>query len=125
MDGFGDGMAYHAKLVGTTVELIKDVMDEGKIVLQTVLPVDLGKGVAHLRHEIFVQQCKSLLQVVNWICAGRLRVKGDLVTIDGARYEGSEFVPALDFQEAITLDIPPSCKEETTTTKPFANSIIA
>lgn len=106
MDGFGDGLAYNVKLIGTTVELIKDVMDEGKIVLQTVLPVDPGMGVPKLRHKIFVQQCKTLLQVVKWICEDRLNVKGDLVTIEGASYTESDFSPALDLQEAVELEIP-------------------
>lgn len=107
MDGFGDGLAYHVKLIGTTVELIKDVMDEGKIVLQTAVPVDPSKGRAQLRHAMFVQQCQSLLQVVKWICEGRLCVKEDVVTIEGATYAGSGFAPALDFQESVELDFPP------------------
>jgi len=43
--------------------------------------------------------------VVKWICERRIRVEGDLVTIEGARYGGFEFVPALDFHEAIDLEI--------------------
>lgn len=112
MDGFGDGIAYHVKLIGTTVELVKDVMDEGKIVLQTAAPVDPSSGAGQLRHRIFVQQCKSLIQVVKWICDDRLRVHGDLVTIEGASFEDVGFSPALDFKEAQELYIPPPIKAD-------------
>lgn len=106
MDGFGDGVAYHVKLIGTTVELVKNVMDEGKIVLQTVAPVDPDLVVAQLRHRIFVQQCKSLIQVVKWISDYRLKVNGDVVTIERASFGDLEFSPALDFNEAQELYIP-------------------
>ncbi|MGI9285953.1 MAG: phosphoribosylglycinamide formyltransferase [Pseudomonadales bacterium] len=106
MDGFGDGIAYHVKLIGTTVELIKDVMDEGKIVLQTVTPVDPDSRAEQLRHRIFVQQCKSLIQVVKWISENRLTVNGDVVTIERATFGDLEFSPALDFKEAQNLNVP-------------------
>lgn len=106
MDGFGDGIRYHAKLIGTTVELIKDVMDEGKIVMQTVFPADPGKSLDELRHLLFVQQCKTLLQTVEWIAANRLAVEGDKVTISDAEFSDLEFAPALDSPVARSLDIP-------------------
>lgn len=106
MDGFGDGVRYHTKIIGTTVELIKDVMDEGKIVMQTSCAVDPNLDPAALRHRVFEQQCKTLVQVVNWIVEERLSVRGDLVVIKGASYHDLEFVPALDSPEAINMQIP-------------------
>lgn len=105
MDGFGDGVAYHAKIIGTTVEFIKDVMDEGKIIMQTACTVDASLGQAALRHRIFVQQCKTLLQVVKWLVEDRVLVSGDKVTILGASYHDVEFVPALDFHDAKDLRV--------------------
>ncbi len=106
MNGFGDGLDYHCKLIGSTVELIKDVMDEGKIVMQSAFPADPNHTVEMLRHRLFVQQCKSLLQVVDWIASGRMIVDGMKVTIRDARHCSSEFAPALELPEAINLDIP-------------------
>jgi phosphoribosylglycinamide formyltransferase-1 len=105
MDGFGDGMAYHAKIIGTTVEFIKDVMDEGKIIMQTACPVDPNLGPQAMRHRIFEQQCKTLLQVVKWLTEDRVRVDGDRVTIVGAGYDDLEFVPALEYREAVELQV--------------------
>ena len=106
MDGFGDGMAYHTGFIGTTVELIKDVMDEGKIVMQTALPRDPHRSREAMRHDIFVQQCKTLLQVVKWICDERLSVSGDQVEIAEASFDDPHFSPALDFGEALAFDKP-------------------
>lgn len=106
MDGFGDGLAYQVKIIGTTVELIKNVMDEGKIVMQTTCAVDPGLDRDALRHRIFTQQCKTLIQVVHWILEGRVLVHGDNVRIRDASYQDVEFVPALEVSEAIELRIP-------------------
>lgn len=105
MDGFGDGMAYHAKLIGTTVEFIKDVMDEGKIIMQTVCTADPTFSPTAMRHRIFVQQCRTLLQVVKWLTEDRVRVDGDRVTILDAGYGDVEFAPALDYRGSIDLQV--------------------
>lgn len=106
MDGFGDGVAYHTKIIGTTVELIKDAMDEGKIVMQTACVVDPNLDREALRHRIFVQQCKTLIQIAHWILENRLSVDGNCVTIRKASYHDPEFAPALEAREAIELQIP-------------------
>ena len=106
MDGFGDGVAYHAKIMGTTVEFIKEVMDEGKIVMQTACVVNPDQDVSHLRHTIFIQQCKTLLQVAKWIVDDRVQIVEDKVSIRDAHYDDLEFAPSLDFDEALNLNSP-------------------
>jgi phosphoribosylglycinamide formyltransferase-1 len=106
MDGFGDGMAYHAKIIGTTVEFIKDVMDEGKIIMQSACAVNPNIDMAAMRHRIFVQQCKSLIQVVKWLVQDRVKIIGDQIVIGGASYQDVEFSPALEFHEAMNLRVP-------------------
>lgn len=106
MDGFGDGLSYHVKIIGTTVEMIKDAMDEGKIVMQSTCPVDPDLGPDELRHRIFVQQCKTLIQVVYWLLQGRVSVHGNNVKIRDASYHDIEFVPALEATEALELQVP-------------------
>jgi phosphoribosylglycinamide formyltransferase 1 len=103
MDGFGDGLAYYTKIIGTTVELIKDVMDEGKIVMQTACAVDPRASREEMRDRIFVQQCKTLIQVVEWISQDRMDVDGDKVTIRDAKFRDHEFSPSLENTEAIAL----------------------
>lgn len=103
MDGFSDALAYDVKVAGSTVELITDVMDEGKIVMQAAYPVDPYASRAALRDRLFTQQCKTLIQVVDWIRHDRLRVDGTRIDILNARIDGTDFVPALENPEAIAF----------------------
>jgi len=106
MDGFGDARRGGAQVLGSTVELIDQVMDEGKIVMQTSFSVDPARSEAELRHRLFVQQCQSLLQTARWLIEGRLHVDGRRVTIQGAHFRDAEFSPGLDWADARDLAIP-------------------
>jgi phosphoribosylglycinamide formyltransferase-1 len=106
MDGFGDTVRYPARFAGNTVEFIADVMDEGKIVMQTACPVDPGVPTEFIRHQIFVQQCKALLQVARWLQEGRVSVEGRRVSVTSATYGCASFSPALDNDE-VALWCPP------------------
>jgi hypothetical protein len=44
--------------------------------------------------------------VARWLDEGRLSVSGERVDIAGARYGSPEFVPALEFADAINLQVP-------------------
>jgi phosphoribosylglycinamide formyltransferase-1 len=106
LHGFDDAIAYGVKFVGSTIHFIDENMDEGKIIQQTVCPVDKGRPVAWTRHRIFEQQCRSLLQVVKWLEEGRILVHGNRVTVRDSTFGDAEFSPNLDFAEAIELEIP-------------------
>jgi phosphoribosylglycinamide formyltransferase-1 len=105
--------AYGVRFAGSTVEFIHERMDEGKIILQSVCPFDANRRTEFTRHRIFVQQCQSLLQVAKWLSEGRITTNGCRVTVSGARFDSSEFSPALDSSGAIhfTCPTPPSCEE--------------
>ena len=116
MDGFGDGIAYHTKIIGTTVELIKDVMDEGKIVMQTACASDPSMTRDEMRHRIFNQQCKTLIQVVDWLTAERIEVYGDKIKVRGASFGDTEFAPELENPEAKSFFTPfPTAQRATAT----------
>jgi len=106
LDGFGDTLAYGTRYIGTTIHFIDDKMDEGKIVIQTAYPLDVNRPESALRHRIFEQQCKSLLQLIKWLVDRRVHVEGHRVCIDAATFEDFEYSPSLDFKEAIDLHVP-------------------
>lgn len=106
MDGFGDNVAYYAKFVGNTVEFIDQAMDEGKIIMQTACSLDTNVPLHEVRHRLFVQQCKALLQVARWLSEGRISVDGRNVMIANASFDEGLFSPALDFEEAVELSPP-------------------
>ena len=99
-DGFGDTVAYPARFAGNTVEFIADVMDEGKIIMQTVCAVDQSAPLERTRHRVFVHQCQALLQAAHWLQEGRVAVKGRHVIVAGATFDGGAFSPALDSDDA-------------------------
>jgi phosphoribosylglycinamide formyltransferase 1 len=106
LDGFGDTVRYGARYVGSTLHFIDENMDEGKIILQSVYPLDPGKSLDEIRHRVFQQQCKSLLQVIRWLYEGRIQIQGSRVAVTGAAYTDVEYSPGLDFEDALELNIP-------------------
>lgn len=106
MDGFADTVAYGARFAGNTVEFIADVMDEGKIIMQTACPVDPARPVRQTRHLVFVQQCRALLQVARWLQEGRIETVGHRVVVAGATFDDGMFSPALDCVEAASWTPP-------------------
>jgi phosphoribosylglycinamide formyltransferase-1 len=107
LNAFADALNSGTRYIGTTIHFIDERTDEGKIILQTMCPLDAGKEETVLRHRIFQHQCKSLLQVTKWLVDGRVSIQGRRVIIEDASFTDYEFSPALDFEDAIRLDIPP------------------
>lgn len=104
--------AYGVRFAGSTVEFIHERMDEGKIILQAVCPWDARYRAQFTRHRVFVQQCKSLLQVAHWLAEGRISTDGCRVTVRDAQFDSLEFSPALDCPDAVafTCPAPPGCE---------------
>ena len=105
LDGYGDAVKYGVRFVGSTIHFIDGQMDEGKIIAQTICPLD-PDNLQMVRHRIFEQQCRSLLQVIRWLVEERIEVTQNRVAIKGAVFNNAEFSPALDFNEAIELRVP-------------------
>lgn len=106
LHGFEDTLAAGVRYAGTTIHLIDERMDEGRVILQSVLPIDPARPVPELRHALFEQQCRSLLQVVRWLAEGRIEVRERGVVVRDATYTDFEFSPTLDDREAATLRVP-------------------
>jgi len=106
MDGFGDTVTYPARFAGNTVEFIADVMDEGKIIMQTVCAIDPNSPIEQTRHQVFVQQCKALLQSAHWLQEGRISVEGRRVDVNGASFDCASFSPALDRDDIASWEPP-------------------
>jgi phosphoribosylglycinamide formyltransferase-1 len=105
MNGFHDAVNYGARYVGSTIHFIDQNMDAGKTIMQTVCPLDVNKDIHQIRHKIFEQQCRSLLQVVKWLADGRITIEADKVIVKNAVFTDYEFAPSLDFEDAIRLSI--------------------
>jgi phosphoribosylglycinamide formyltransferase 1 len=99
MDGFGDTIKSGSKFVGSTVHFIDAGMDTGLPIIQAARPYCRLDRIDLARHQVFLQQCKSLLQVVRWLEEGRITGS----TVLGAEYEIGEYSPNLDFDLAINF----------------------
>ena len=110
-DGFGDTVAYGARLAGNTVEFVAETMDEGKIIMQTVTPIDQNAPIELTRHRVFVQQCQALLQAARWLQQGRITVDGRRVAVAGATFDDPCFSPALDAGEVTRWAPPDPCAD--------------
>jgi phosphoribosylglycinamide formyltransferase-1 len=98
MHGFEDSVASGALFIGSTVHLVDDVTDGGKIVMQSALSARASRiEGAGLRHQLYLKQCAQLLQIFLWVDAGRMVVSEHQVEITGADYSGRTMnIPALD-----------------------------
>ena len=105
LDGFGDTLRAGVRYVGSTIHFIDERMDEGNVILQSVYPLDPGLPAHELRHRIFDQQCRGVLQVVRWIEDGRVEIAGNRVCVKNAAYVDLEFSPNLDFEDAIDFGV--------------------
>lgn len=106
MNGFGDAVDFGVRYIGSTIHFIDHNMDEGKIIMQTIYPCDATGDLTYLRHKLFEQQCKSLLQVTKWLADRRVRLEGNKVIVQHAKFTGFNYSPNLDFEDAIRLDLP-------------------
>jgi phosphoribosylglycinamide formyltransferase 1 len=105
MHGFEDSLRSTALFIGSTVHLINEIMDGGKIVMQSIVPAGpLNRDSKALRHSIFLHQCAQLLQIVVWLKARRLAVSSNHVVVADADYSGAGLhCPALE--DKCCLDI--------------------
>jgi phosphoribosylglycinamide formyltransferase-1 len=102
MDGFGDTIKSGARFIGATVHLIDNGADTGFPIIQSALPFNPHLSLAENRHDVFIAQCKMLIQTVKWYEDGRISMdESGRPCLAGAQYLAGEFAPNLDFPPAI------------------------
>lgn len=105
-DGFGDTIKSGSKFIGTTIHFIDEGIDTGKPIIQSAIPLNPNKSIEELRHEIFNDQCKTLLQTVKWFEDKRIVLDDYKPVINKAGYNKGIYSPNLDFDEAIKFNTP-------------------
>lgn len=105
MHGFEDSLASGALLIGSTVHVINEHMDDGAIVMQSAISARAdGAEPKILRHRIFSEQCGQLLQTFQWASQDRLQVNEGTVRVAEADYSGATLrVPALEDETCLRL----------------------
>jgi phosphoribosylglycinamide formyltransferase-1 len=103
MDGFGDTINSGARFIGSTIHLVNSGIDTGLPIIQSAVPYNPILELTENRHKIFIQQCKMLLQVINWFEEERVIFETSQVIIKNAQYYLGEYSPNLDFDLALNF----------------------
>lgn len=106
MDGFGDAIKSGVKFIGSTIHFVDEGVDTGLPIIQSAIPFDRSKTFDELRHMVFVDQCRTLLQVVKWFEEKRIKIIDNKVVVEKALYGQGFYSPKLDFEDAISLNVP-------------------
>lgn len=126
IDGFGDTIKSGSKFIGSTIHFVDDGIDTGTPIIQSAIPFNNNKPIEEMRHLIFNDQCKTLLQAIKWFEEKRIQLNDKKLTIDKVEYDSGIYSPKLDFDEAIKFNIPYQSNEpcQTKTTANESTPII-
>ncbi|TVR84856.1 MAG: hypothetical protein EA412_00115 [Chitinophagaceae bacterium] len=97
LSSFEKAMKAGVRFIGSTVHFIDKGVDTGPIIVQSSVPLNLTFSFDELRHIVFIDQCRIVLQAFKWIEEGRLKVIDDMVMIDSASYTSYRYSPNLDW----------------------------
>ncbi|MFZ4619443.1 MAG: phosphoribosylglycinamide formyltransferase [Bacteroidota bacterium] len=106
MNGFGDTVKSGSMFIGSTIHFVDGGVDTGRPIIQSAVPFDRSKPIEEMRHAIFNDQCRTLLQVVKWFEEKRIIVGTSGVTVKDAVYEKGIYSPKLDDETARTFTVP-------------------
>ena len=95
---------FNSRITGHTIHLLTDDVDAGKPMIVSSLPIPYHEDVKVTRHKLFIQECKSILQMVKWLV--EQRYSHETGKILNATFDSFEFSPALDNHEIINLHLP-------------------
>ncbi len=99
-------LSADTRYLGNTIHLIDESIDGGAMVLQSIVPRPYDSDHDFLRHRVFEQICKGLIQLVSWLWDQRLDVTENGVRIKDAHFDEPTYSPNLDDEEAIRLSMP-------------------
>lgn len=106
LDGFALTLGSEAMFAGMTIHFIDRQMDAGRYILQSAFPLDRAVSEERLRHQLFEQHCKGLVQVGAWLAQDRVEIVDGRVRVRDAAYGEGTFSPNLDDPNAIALRVP-------------------
>lgn len=105
LNGFEDAMNNSTKFIGTTIHFVDSGMDTGTTLIQSSIPKDESKSEVELRHELFLDQCMTLLQVVDWVLNDRIFLSLGKYVVKNAQYTSLRYSPSLELELAKNFKI--------------------
>lgn len=102
MDGFGDTLVSGALFFGATIHLVDKGTDTGFPLLQCALPLDPSRSRECSRHEVFIAQCRMLIQVIEWFEDARFTFDSrGRPSLRHGTYELGVYSPNLESERAL------------------------
>jgi len=102
MDGFGDTLASGSLFCGATAHLVDNEADTGFPLVQCALPLDPSRPREHSRHDVFISQCRMLIQLIEWFEDARFAFDGrGRPLLRNACYSSGPYSPNLESERAL------------------------
>lgn len=95
IDTHARALAAGVRFHGCTVHYVREVMDEGPIIVQAAVPVLAGDNPDDLAARVLVQEHQAYPLAVRLIASGCVRVEGELVFVMNASYPPPTIAPML------------------------------
>jgi phosphoribosylglycinamide formyltransferase-1 len=76
-----DALAWGARITGTTVHLVDEVVDHGPIVLQEAVPIEPGDTEETLHERIKAVEHRLYPRAIKLFAQGRLKIEGRIVHV--------------------------------------------
>lgn len=79
--GIADAVEYGVTLAGCTVHFVDEIMDNGAIIAQAVVPFASDESVEIVQKRVLEFEHRIYPQVLQWIATGRVQQKGRKVSV--------------------------------------------
>jgi phosphoribosylglycinamide formyltransferase-1 len=97
---------FGSRVTGNTIHIVTKNVDEGRPILVSYMPIPYSEDPDYTRHRLFIQECKSLLQIVLWLNQDRLAFDDkNYPYILNGEYNEPWFSPNLDNEDIINFDL--------------------
>ena len=79
--GGRDALAYGVRFTGATVHFVDEVMDNGPVIIQAVVPISPNDTLESLMPRIHSLEHRIYPQALQWLAQDRLKISGRRVTL--------------------------------------------
>jgi len=105
LNGFEDTIKSRSRFVGATIHFVDEGLDTGTPIIQSAVPYNPLISLEENRHEVFIDQCRMLLQTIKWFDEKRILFYNKDLIIKNAKYLPGRYSPNLDYYDAIKFNI--------------------
>lgn len=99
-------MDFGSRVTGNTIHVVSENVDEGYPIIVSTLNIPYDDDFKLIRHHLFNQECKTLLQVVSWLNQDRLVInENGYVFIKNAKFTEPFYSPNLDDDVIINFNL--------------------